>query len=284
MVQVGIESENGWRPAKVSAESCVWVTVPGTKVRLQLQKGLPATIMAAFAADFNAFVEPLRDPDSASWTPTNSVATSNHLNATAMDLNWNTHPFRVRGTFNSAQMKVIRELLTFYEGTIFWAGDWTDPIDEMHWQMGYGTWNNPAVASFAKRKIRSDGFSTFRRGVIPAKPKEEPSATMGLTQEQDRLLRELHAALLSPVSSGARYKNDGEGPIWTRAQLISNIDATMYDSAVERQAIFGNEECIKLVQRQALSGDEWAQIILKRIPKEYLTLSVDEIMERIENQ
>lgn len=183
MVQVGVESENGWRPAKVGAESLVWLTVPGTSVNLQIQKGWPAKVLAALAADFNAYIEPLRDRDSASYTPTNSVATSNHLNGTAMDLNWDSHPFHAKGTFNANQMRTIRELLDFYEGTIFWAGDWKSPIDEMHWQMGYGTWNNSNVGSFIARKIRSDGFSTFRRGVIEAKPKTDVaqllSAAMG---------------------------------------------------------------------------------------------------------
>jgi hypothetical protein len=140
--------------------------VPGTNppVSLQLLKGWPLAIMRAVAADFNAFIAPLRDGDSAARTETNSVPTSNHLNATAMDLDWDDHPFHVRGTFNTDQMAVIRELLDFYEDTIFWAGDWNDPIDEMHWQMGYDTFNNPHTGDFIARKIRADGFSTFRRG------------------------------------------------------------------------------------------------------------------------
>lgn len=175
MVQFGVESEDGWRPAKVGPDQCVWVTVPGTNVKLQIMRGQPAIILTAAAADFNEFVEPLRDPDSASWTPTNAVATSNHLNATACDWNWNSHAFRVRGTFRPEQVATIREMLDFYEGTLFWAGDWDDPVDEMHWQMGYGSWNNPDTDSFIKRKIRSDGRSTFRRGPLPAKPKEDPA-------------------------------------------------------------------------------------------------------------
>lgn len=160
-------SENGWEPAKAGPDQCQWVTIPGTDVTLQLLKGWPLIVMRAVAADFNAYIEPLRDPDSAAWTPTNAVATSNHLNATAMDLNWVSHPFRVRGTFSTSQMATIRELLAFYEGTIFWAGDWREPIDEMHWQMGYSTYNNPDVPDFIARKIRADGFSTFRRGPLP---------------------------------------------------------------------------------------------------------------------
>lgn len=164
MVQFGVESENGWRPAKAGASQLVWLTVPGTDVSLQVMQGLPATIMSAFAADVNAYIEPLRDNDSASWTPTNSVATSNHLNGTAMDLNWDSHPFHVPGTYTHDQMVVLTELLQFYEDTIFWGGNWKNPIDEMHYQMGYNTWNNPATEDFVDRKIRADGFSKFRRG------------------------------------------------------------------------------------------------------------------------
>jgi hypothetical protein len=82
-----VSSENNWEPAKATPEQCRWVTVPGTSVRLQILDGWPAIIMAAVAADFNAYIEELHDEDSASWTPTNSVPTSNHLNGTAMDLN-----------------------------------------------------------------------------------------------------------------------------------------------------------------------------------------------------
>lgn len=173
-------SENGWKPSWVGLNSLQWVDIPGCKVRLQFMKGWPLQVLRAFAADYNAYVEPLRDRDSASYTPTNSVATSNHLNGTGMDLNWQSHPFHAKGTFTGAQMKTIRELLKFYEGTVFWAGDWKNPIDEMHWQMGYGTYNNPNVGSFISRKVRSDGYSTFRRGEIEAKPKRE-AATGSVT-------------------------------------------------------------------------------------------------------
>lgn len=159
-------SENGW--PMVDEGSCAWVVVPGTDVHLEIQQGQPTAILRAFAADYNAFVEPLRDPDSACWTPTNSVGSSNHLSGSGCDFNWNGHAFRVRGTFTADQMATIRELLDFYEGTIFWGGDWHDPIDEMHWQLGYDTYGDPATQSFIDRKIRSDGYSTFRRGPTTA--------------------------------------------------------------------------------------------------------------------
>jgi hypothetical protein len=155
----------------VGPESLVWITVPGTRVTLQLMKGWPATVMGAYAADYNAFVEPLRDADSAGYTPSNSVATSNHLNGTAMDLCWGSHTFRVSfAGYSPAMIATMEQLEQFYEGIMFWAQRWDDPKDAMHHQMGYGTWNNPKVADFIARKIRPDGFSTFRRGGTSGPP------------------------------------------------------------------------------------------------------------------
>lgn len=175
-------SENGWQPARIGHDATQWVTIPGTTVSLEFMRDEPCAILRAFAADYNAYVEPLRDPDSCAYTPTNPVATSNHLNGTAMDLNWNSHPFRVKGTFKGEQLRTIQELKTFYEGCVFWAGDWREPIDEMHWQMGYETFQHrDHVVDVIRRKIRSDGFSTFRRGSIG-----EKRVGSGLTAERLR--------------------------------------------------------------------------------------------------
>lgn len=176
-VGVGVESENGWRPATLPPDSdlLIWKTIPGTGVTLQVMRGLPEVFLPAWAADWNAYIEPLRDADSASYTETNSVATSNHLNGTAEDLDWDNHPFQVVGTVTDVQRAAITDMLDFYENWMYWAGNWTDPVDEMHSQMGYNTWNrNTAALDFIGRKIRSDGFSTFRRGVLS--PTDPPNA------------------------------------------------------------------------------------------------------------
>ena len=162
-------SENGW--PMVDQDSCQWVTVPGTTVSLQIQMGQPLAILRAWAADFNAFVEPLRDADSACWTATNSVASSNHLSGTACDLNWNSHPFQILNAgFTSAQINTVRDMLDFYEDTVFWGNDWNSPKDSMHFQVGYNTFNNPHTQDFINRKIRADGYSTFRRSGSAAPP------------------------------------------------------------------------------------------------------------------
>ena len=173
-------SENGWEPLHPAASQLEWVTVPGTSVRLQFLKGWASTVLRAFAADFNTHVEPLRDADSAAYTATNSVATSNHLNGTGMDLNWNSHPFRVLNAgFNATQISIIRELLQFYtfDGLqiVWWGNDWNSPKDAMHWNMSYDTWNNPTVLEFINQRIRPDGFSTFRRDAGAATPPLQPA-------------------------------------------------------------------------------------------------------------
>lgn len=154
----------------VDTGSCEWVTVPGTRVTLQIQKGQPSAIMRAFAADYNAHVEPLRDPDSACWTPTNSVASSNHLSGTGMDLNWqgaDGKTFRLgiskERAYPGGKARKLDELIAFYEGMIFCGGEWSIR-DWMHFQMGGNTYNDPRTADFVARKIRADGYSTFKRG------------------------------------------------------------------------------------------------------------------------
>jgi len=170
-------SENGW--PMVDTGSCSWTSVPGTPVTLQIQQGAPLTILRAFAADFNAFVEPLRDADSACWTATNSVASSNHLSGTGMDLNWNGADGRTfrygiseARAYPGDKAAKLRALLDWYEDIVFCGGKWTI-LDWMHFQLNGSTWdrvNNrpmPRTTSFIERKIRPDGYSTYQRGAMP---------------------------------------------------------------------------------------------------------------------
>lgn len=253
-------SENGWQPAWVGADQLQWVLVPGTKVNLQIQKGQPLKILRALAADFNAYIEPLRDADSASYTPTNSVSTSNHLNGTAMDLNWDTHPFHAKGTFTAKQMKVVRELLDFYEGTIFWAGDWRSPIDEMHWQMGYGSYGNPKTDDFIVRKIRSDGYSTFRRGSLQAqtKPDASPATTVGAESIPREQWDDLYAEFTRKLPSRSPLRHVGEGPIDTVVGFDLNSDANIHVLLVKSLAEIGDQNAISLLAEVAgIDPERW---------------------------
>jgi hypothetical protein len=152
-------TENGW--PSTGRDNLDVSPFPGTDVKVPLQRGSASMILKAFAADYNILVEPLRQHDCGGWTPTNDVPTSNHLGGTAMDLNWQLHPFHAKDTFTPEQMGTLREILAYYEGMIYWGGDWTTPIDEMHWQMGYNTYNTGKPEEFISRKISDDGFSKF---------------------------------------------------------------------------------------------------------------------------
>ena len=175
MVQVGVESENGWRPARIPAGELDRSVVPGTDVVIPLMIGIPNTILKAFIADVNLFAESIYNAkggtDEGGWTPTNSVATSNHLNGTAVDYNWSDHPMgpvAINAGWNNTEIAVIREILGFYtwQGIqlVWWAADWDSPKDSMHFQMGYDTWNNQDVCmDFIKNRILPSGFSSFRK-------------------------------------------------------------------------------------------------------------------------
>lgn len=168
---MALRTENGWY--QVGANQLDRSPIPGTSIVIPLQQGQPSILLKAFAADFHAYVESLYNArggtDEGGWTPTNSVATSNHLSGTAMDLNWSDHAFQVSyDGFTQLEISNTRELLSFYtyKGVqlIYWGQDWSSPKDPMHFQMGYNTYNNPIVAEFISKFIRPDGFSTFKRG------------------------------------------------------------------------------------------------------------------------
>lgn len=203
-------TENGWEPSpRIEPDSTllVWKTVPGTDVSLQVRNDDAGTLMLAYAADYHANVEPLRDADSACYTPTNSVSTSNHLNATAMDLNWGSHPFQTRGTFDAAKMAALRDLLAFYDPWMFWAGDWDSPADEMHHQLNYGTYGRrDELAAWVKANIRPDGFSVYKRGGPQPAPIPAPdtrAAAIQVLYDAVPVIDEARAAqLIDPVMAG----------------------------------------------------------------------------------
>lgn len=175
-------SENGW--PFVDTASCTWVRIPGAEhVSLQIQNGPPLQVIRAFAADYHAYVEPLRDPDSACWTPDNTVRRSNHPAGTGADLNWlgpeGARVFRYgidkARAFPGAMARELDLLYDFYEGNMFCGGYW-GIRDWMHHQLGPGTYDQKAdrptakIIDFIERKIRPDGFSTYRRGGTTAPP------------------------------------------------------------------------------------------------------------------
>ncbi|MBV9921914.1 MAG: M15 family metallopeptidase, partial [Pseudonocardia sp.] len=160
-------TENGW--PSCAFEDCDTSVVPGTDVSIPVQTGIPNTILKAFLAALNEYIEPYNGQnDWGGWTATNSVATSNHLGGTAVDFNWNDHPmgpeaedpaagWKGSSLINGDEVPAVRELLDYCEGMVFWGNDWDTPKDSMHFQMGYGTYDNgapdPKCMDFINRKI-----------------------------------------------------------------------------------------------------------------------------------
>lgn len=189
--------ENGWPECDLSDTERL--TIPGTALSLPIQRGQPHAIMQAFFRDVHEFNEPCTNArglsDEGSWTENNTVYTSNHKGATAVDWNWSDHPVKIRDAgWNGStiipgnQVPQMRELLAWYEGMIYWGNDWNSFIDSMHFQMGYNTYGSANVArvqSFIDRKIRADGYSTYRRGGTPRgggyTPANPIKPTTGLT-------------------------------------------------------------------------------------------------------
>jgi putative chitinase len=224
-------------------------------VNLQIAKGQPSKILRAYAADYNQFVEPLRDRDSACWTATNSVGSSNHLSGTALDLNWDSHPFQVADAGYSREMiRTMREILDFYEDTVFWANDWNSPKDAMHHQMGYDTYGNPKTQSFIDRKIRSDGFSTFRRGPIQAQTMNVPPAgapAPAASGDLLKLVQDIHREIFTPRPSQSIYATPGEGAIWKPFDTLASVDAMRHEEDVETTARRGNLPALDLIVQVA---------------------------------
>lgn len=134
-------SENGWR--MIDAAGCTSAKIPGTGLSLPFRAGDAQIVLTAWAAWFNANVESLNNPgrgytDEGSFTWTNSVASSNHLSGTAMDLNWNDHAFYVSYSgFSSAEIANVRRGLDLFKGCIWWGQDWSSPKDPMHFQLNF---------------------------------------------------------------------------------------------------------------------------------------------------
>lgn len=171
-------SENGWR--MVDAAGCTTALIPGTNLRLPFRTGDAQVVLTAWAGWFSTNVENLNNPgrgytDEGSFTWTNSVASSNHLSGTAMDLNWNDHAFRVSYSgFTQAEIARCRQGLAAFRGCIWWGQDWASPKDPMHFQLNYPE-GDRRIAQLAA-DLRGGYLGIYKGG--PA-PMPQPTPTPG---------------------------------------------------------------------------------------------------------
>lgn len=146
-------SQNGW-PAN-SDPSAIGVRsypVEGGTVSLSVKSGDVATVLMYVANRFQAEIENLLAGQVGGYncrTIAGSSTLSNHSSGTAIDLNWARHPSGSRGTFTSAQVATIRDILARTRGVVRWGGDYSTTVDEMHFEINVSP-SDPALPDLAR--------------------------------------------------------------------------------------------------------------------------------------
>ena len=303
-------TENGWPPntdaypgVPLPRNQCVDVKIPGTTLVLPFQKGIPAIILPAFMADLNQFIEPVYNSrgyaDEGSWTAVNDVSTSNHLGGTAFDYNWFDPPFLIEDAgwngselIDGNQVPAVEELLAWYEGMVFWGNNWNSPKDAMHFQMGYGTYQDQnKCRDFINRKIRADGFSKYKRSDVagPAKDDTKPPVTQTPKPETNLMTGDLWA-------SQSIYRDNNDKWMSER-QTLASIDAMKHMELVEQSALRGEQwaigDVVRLSRGQGPGAktwfapydtDNWAVEHAKAVLKEIIEKNPGPVQTWIDNE
>lgn len=133
------KSQNGWPASEDQKEIDIKIfKIEGTDRKMRLQKDA-GVILAAFAAEFHAQVEPIDEGVFDDWAYAyrdvrgSDSDLSNHSSGTAIDLNATKHPLHAENTFTKQQAATIRELCKKYG--IRWGGDYAKRKDEMHFEI-----------------------------------------------------------------------------------------------------------------------------------------------------
>ena len=146
-------SQNGYTAGNENLLTVI--EVAGGKFRVR--KGPVAVIFQYLIQQFNDTVEPIKGPVLDDWSYAyrnvkQGTSLSNHASGTAVDLNALQHPLGRVGTFNSAQVRAIKRILDYLEGTIRWGGNYSGRKDEMHFEINANAARVTAVAE----KIKDD--------------------------------------------------------------------------------------------------------------------------------
>lgn len=133
------KSQNGWPASKNEKEIGIKIfKIKNTDRKMRLQEDA-GVILAAFAAEFHAQVEPIDEGVFDDWAYAyrdvrgSDSDLSNHASGTAIDLNATKHPLHAQNTFTKQQAVIIRELCKKYG--IRWGGDYAKRKDEMHFEI-----------------------------------------------------------------------------------------------------------------------------------------------------
>ena len=114
------KSQNGWDASKDPAEIHIKsFPIEGTAIKIRCQ-ATAGKILAAFAAEFHALVEPIDAGSLDDWgyayrnVRGKTEDISNHSSGTAIDLNASKHPLGKENTFTPEQRKTLDMLCKKY--------------------------------------------------------------------------------------------------------------------------------------------------------------------------
>lgn len=153
-------SENGWRMCDTAELD--YSAVPGTSFKLGVRKGSPNMILKALIWRLNK-IEPMITSQIGCYTATNSMENSNHNSATAIDYNWNKHPYQKWNTW--PDRAAVDRIIADFRGIVEFGGNWTSPRDEMHFELHFaeGHAGTEALAT----DLRNGLWGVFAPGQAP---------------------------------------------------------------------------------------------------------------------
>jgi hypothetical protein len=210
-------SQNGWSvigPNDVDRRPIAGVTFPNG-----FRRGHIYTIFSYLFRRFDAEVESLVPGWCWGWHVKGiegSSAISNHASGTAGDVNAPKHVLGKRGTFRPAQVRSIRSLLSFFEGTVRWGGDYVGRADDMHFEFIGDAGDAARIAAKIERAEHAMRDYTFREvdGRVPELRQgdvDPPGATQWVTRLQ-RLLGVDDDGDYGPATAAALAERMAEDP------------------------------------------------------------------------
>lgn len=175
-------SENGWRMC--DRNECDIPRIPNLFLvdTAPIRKGAPLTILGAWLKWYDTNVEEILSPVWG-WSATNSVANSNHLAGTSVDVNAPKYPMGYY-RMQSGLVAKVNAGLELFGGSVYWGRRWNTP-DEMHFQMAWRE-GDPRNDAFAA-KLRSGHLGIYGTdtnsgsGPVPGPSSSRPTLRRGST-------------------------------------------------------------------------------------------------------
>jgi hypothetical protein len=222
-------TNNGWP----KDPSTTRIYVGGDKDGCEVRAGDVETIFESLIRRFHSEVEPIITASgyrsSQVNTQSGGITTSNHLSATAVDLNGYAHPYEANATwshrfanyrsgFTTAQVSSIRAILGSMGGLVRWGMDFAVGYrDSMHFEIRGSA---ASVASLAS-KIRDAASTT--EPPAPSTPNTPPEPAKPTTTKDDDMSHFVELLYLAYLNRAA---NALEVLDWVRSASVSGMDTT----------------------------------------------------------